>query len=252
MNSCRLVTRACNRTVLRSLHCYGGTSYGSSLSTAQQQPLVAITQVHQPWASVRLMSDKATQGEEKVPSPPDAEAVAAEQTTEGEQATAAEQQPTLREQELAVEVKELRDQLLRSLAEQENTRRIAKRDVEEARNFAIKSFAKSLLDVSDNLTRALEAVPEDHKANKESHPVLANLYEGIQLTDQELTKAFERNGLVKYGRTGETFDPNLHEALYEYPDATKQPGTIGQVMKPGFLLNKRVLRPAEVGIIKKP
>jgi len=152
---------------------------------------------------------------------------------------------------LEAEVKSLKDQLLRSLAEQENTRRIAKRDIEEARNFAIKSFAKSLLDVSDNLTRALDAVPADFRADKEGHPVLATLYEGIQLTDQELAKAFERNGLVKYGQPGELFDPNLHEALFEYADPGKQAGTVGQVMKSGFMLHRRVLRPAEVGVIKK-
>lgn len=63
-------------------------------------------------------------------------------------------------------------------------------------------------------------------------------------------KAFEMNGLIKFGRPGDAFDPNMHQALYEYPDPTKETGTVGQVMKPGYLLNKRVLRPAEVGVIK--
>jgi len=156
-----------------------------------------------------------------------------------------------REEELQAQVKDLKDKLLRSLAEQENTRQIASRDIESARQFAIKSFAKSLLDVSDNLNRALEAVPEDARKDKEGNPVLATLYEGIELTSQGLNKAFEMNGLEKYGKEGELFDPNKHDALYEYVDPNKNPGTIGQVMKPGFLLNKRVLRPAEVGVVKK-
>merc|ERR1712137_1343150 len=139
----------------------------------------------------------------------------------------------------------------RSLAEQENTRRIAKRDVDSARQFAIKSFAKSLLDTSDNLSRALEAVPEDLRKDKENHPVLATLYEGIEMTDMGLTKAFETNGLVKYAEAGDSFDPNLHDALFEYQDPNIEPGTVGQVMKKGFMLNDRVLRPAEVGVVKK-
>ncbi len=152
--------------------------------------------------------------------------------------------------ELEQQVKDLKDNLLRSLAEQENTRRIAKRDVEQARSFAISSFAKSLLDTSDNLSRALDAVPEDLRHDHDSHPVLANLYEGITMTNEGLTKAFAKNGLVKYGAVGEKFDPNKHEALFEYPDPKGEAGSIGQVMKIGFMLNDRVIRPAEVGVIK--
>ena len=156
------------------------------------------------------------------------------------------------ESQLEEEIKSLKDQLLRSLAEQENTRRIAQRDVDAARQFAIKSFAKSLLDVSDNLGRALEAVPtEEILESKEGTRTLATLYEGIEMTERGLKKAFELHGLVKYGIVGELFDPNQHEALYEYSDPSKAPGTIGQVMKSGFLLNNRVLRPAEVAVVRK-
>lgn len=154
--------------------------------------------------------------------------------------------------DLESQIKDLKDNLLRSLAEQENTRRIAQRDVANAKNFAVSSFAKSLLDTSDNLTRALDAVPEDLRHDHENHPVLANLYEGITMTDTGLTKAFEKNGLVKFGKKGEKFDPNLHEALFEYPDPEGEAGNIGQVMKVGFMLNKRVVRPAEVGVVKAP
>lgn len=157
----------------------------------------------------------------------------------------------LKIQELENEIKEIKDQLLRALAEQENIRRIAKRDVDNARSFAVSSFAKSLLDTSDNLTRAMDAVPEAYRSDKENHPVLATLFEGIQMIDDGLTKAFNKNGLKKYAFVGEKFDPNLHEALFEYPDPNMESGSIGQVMKPGFLLNNRVLRPAEVGVIKK-
>ncbi len=154
--------------------------------------------------------------------------------------------------ELEQQVKDLKDNLLRSLAEQENTRRIAKRDVEQARSFAIGSFAKSLLETSDNLSRALDAVPEELRHDHDHHPVLATLYEGITMTDDGLTKAFSKNGLEKFGMPGDKFDPNIHEALFEYPDPNGEAGNVGQVMKKGFMLNTRVLRPAEVGVIKGP
>lgn len=155
--------------------------------------------------------------------------------------------------DLENQIKELKDNLLRSLAEQENTRRIAQRDVANAKNFAISSFAKSLLDTSDNLTRALDSVPEEVRHDHDNHNVLANLYEGVKMTDDGLAKAFAKNGLVKYGDRGDKFDPNIHEALFEYPDPDGEaPGNVGQVMKVGFMLNKRVLRPAEVGVVKAP
>jgi len=163
-----------------------------------------------------------------------------------------EEAPTQsKEEELELQVKELKDQLLRSLAEQENIRRIAKRDVDNSRSYAISSFAKSLLETSDNLSRALEAVPEEYRNDNENHPVLATLYQGISMTDDGLTKAFQKNGLKKYGDVGDVFDPNLHEALYEYVDESKDVGTVGQVMKNGFMLKDRVIRPADVGVIKK-
>lgn len=152
--------------------------------------------------------------------------------------------------QLESQIKDLKDNLLRSLAEQENTRRIAARDVANAKSYAISSFAKSLLDTSDNLTRALESVPPELRDDRDSHPVLANLYEGISMTDEGLNKAFAKNGLAKFGARGEKFDPNLHEALFEYPDPECEAGNIGQVMKVGFMLNNRVLRPAEVGVVK--
>jgi molecular chaperone GrpE len=203
----------------------------------------------------RWFSDKTTaepKAETVEPEPVTAEAGAAAASEETAEEPSAEAEPEVsREEQLEAEAKDLKNQLLRSLAEQENTRRIAQRDVQSAKDFSIKSFAKSLLDVSDNLARALEAVPVDQRADKEGQPVLANLYEGIAMTDAGLSKAFEMNGLTKFGKVGEVFDPNLHEALYEYPDPTKAAGTIGLVVKPGFMLKSRVMRPAEVGIIKK-
>ena len=177
---------------------------------------------------------------------------AAKESAEGDAAEATTSEEATKIADLESQIKDLKDNLLRSLAEQENTRRIAQRDVANAKSFAISSFAKSLLDTSDNLTRALDAVPEDLRHDHENHPVLANLYEGITMTDDGLTKAFAKNGLVKFGEKGDKFDPNIHEALFEYPDPEGEPGNVGQVMKVGFMLNKRVVRPAEVGVVKAP
>jgi len=149
------------------------------------------------------------------------------------------------------DIKNYKDQLLRSLAEQENIRRIAKRDVDSARSFSVSSFAKSLLDTSDNLTRAMEAVPEEVRNDPENNAALLTLYEGIQMTDDGLNKAFEKHGLKKFGVQGEKFDPNKHEALFEYVDEKVEAGSVGQVMKVGFELNGRVIRSAEVGVTKK-
>ena len=149
-------------------------------------------------------------------------------------------------------LKNLKDQLLRSMAEQENTRQIAKRDVSAAKNYAIKSFAKSLLEVSDNLHRALDAVPAEALGNSEDNN-LKTLYEGVKMTNDGLTKAFGSNGITAFCQEpGEVFDPTKMNALMEYPDPSKEPGTVGQVIKVGFTLNDRVLRPAEVGVVKKP
>lgn len=212
------------------------------------------------FSNVRAFSDKPPQE----PEVDDAKPTEGEETTKptegeineegGEQKVERKSEADVeipREEQLEKELKEAKDQLLRSLAEQENTRRIAKRDVQDARNFAVKSFAKSLLDTSDNLTRAMAVVPEEMRYDKENNSILVNLYEGIEMTERELTKAFESNGLKKYGKVGDKFDPNMYSALYEYPDPEKEPGTVGQVIKVGFTLNDRVLRPAEVGVVKK-
>ena len=132
-----------------------------------------------------------------------------------------------------------------------NSIHLARRDVDSAKSFATTKMSKSLLDVSDNLERALEAVPSDLREDNVNHPVLASLYEGISMTETLLIKSFSSNGLIKFGDVGDVFDPNLHDAMFEYEEEGKVGGTVGQVMKKGFKLNERVIRPAQVGTIKK-
>ncbi|GMI47463.1 hypothetical protein TrCOL_g16 [Triparma columacea] len=191
-------------------------------------------------SDVKDASSETTSTEEEAPSDAAAESASAES------AAAAAEAAKFKE-----EASKLKDQLLRALAEQENIRGIAKRDIEKERNFAVTKMAKSLLDVSDNLSRALEAVPEDMREDKEGNPVLASLYEGISMTETLLVKSFAANGLEKYGSPGDTFDPNLHEAMFEYPDDNYEGGQVGQVMKMGFKLNGRVIRSCQVGVVKK-
>ena len=247
--SSRIVQRAstrCLQSLLRSKRPNGIAAFTLHLPR-QQQHLVWRTSPLQ--HDVRYFSDKGPDAsEEKANAKKGEEVVENESAAEKEAPQEDVEAELTREQQLEQQVKDLKDQLLRGLAEQENTRRIAMRDVQTARNFAVTSFAKSLLDTSDNLARALESVPDEER---EKNAVLANLYEGIQMTEAGLLKAFEKNGLVRYGEVGDTFDPNMHEALFEYPDPEKEAGTVGQVMKKGFSLNDRVIRPAEVGVVKK-
>jgi molecular chaperone GrpE len=152
-------------------------------------------------------------------------------------------------EELQVQLKELKDQLLRSYAEQENIRQIARNDVAAANSYSIRKFAKSLLDVADNLDRALGSVDQETLSE---HDSFRSFYEGIELTKSGLVKALQSNGVTSFcEEPGDKFDPELHEALMEYPDPTSSPGSVGLVMKKGYMLNGRVLRPAEVGVIKK-
>lgn len=235
------LARSVSNVQPRSYHNIANQSCGISV-----QNRIAVSSSMR-FFDIRNFSDKAEEKKEEAPE--EGNENGSEESAASTEEEAAEEVSEI--DKVKAELKEMKDQLLRSLAEQENIRGIAKRDVENARQFAVTSFAKSLLDTSDNLTRAMDAVPEDLRKDTENHPVLATLYEGIQMTDDGLTKAFAKNKLSKFGSVGDKFDPNLHEALFEYPDENMEAGSIGQVMKVGFMLNKRVIRPAEVGVIKK-
>ena len=148
--------------------------------------------------------------------------------------------------------KDKHDQLLRTLAELDNTRKRAQAEVENAHKFAVGKFAKALLEVADNLHRAAESVPEEMRESEEM-PVLKTLYEGVVLTDKEFHKTLSKFGVDKMEPLGQKFDPNLHEALFEMPPGEKsEPGSVGAVMQSGYVLHERTLRAAKVGIVSKP
>ena len=145
------------------------------------------------------------------------------------------------------ELEKTRDQLLRALADAENTRRRAQKDREDASKYAVTSFARDMLDVSDNLRRALDALPED---SIKADPHLANLVDGILATERGLLQIFERNGIRKLEPMDEPFNANFHEVMFETPVPGKPGGMIIQLIEPGYLLKDRLLRPARVGVTK--
>lgn len=149
--------------------------------------------------------------------------------------------------DLAEEAAQLKDQLLRALAEVENTRRRAQREVEDARKYAIASFAKDVLTVADNLGRALTAVPEDTGDNED----LKALIDGVSLTERELLSVMERHRIRKIEPKGEKFDHNFHQAMFEVEAPDAEPGTVVEVAQPGYVIGDRLLRPAMVGVAKR-
>ncbi len=141
----------------------------------------------------------------------------------------------------------LKDQLLRALADAENTRRRSQRDREESARYAAAPLAKEIVPVADNLARALAAVPEEALAEDEA---LKNLVDGIAATERQLLAAFERHDIKRIDPLGEKFDSHLHQAMFELPGTGKPAGTVIQVLHAGYVLHDRLLRPALVGVAK--
>lgn len=146
------------------------------------------------------------------------------------------------------EAAEMKDKLLRTLAEMENLRRRTEREVSDARLYGISGFARDVLGVADNMQRAMQALEDELRGN-ESVKVLV---EGVELTERELLKVLEKHGVKRFSPLGEKFDPNVHQAMYEVPDASAAPGTVAQVIQDGYKIGERVLRPAMVAVFKAP
>src|ERR1700716_1353059 len=151
-------------------------------------------------------------------------------------------------EELAREAAESRDKMLRTLAEMENLRKRTTREVADARTYGIRNFARDVLDIADNLQRALDAVPADTR--EAADPGLKALIEGVELTERSLLNTLEKNGVKKFDPSGEKFDPNFQQAMYEVPDPSVPSGTVVQVVQAGFMIGERVLRPALVAVSK--
>jgi molecular chaperone GrpE len=151
-------------------------------------------------------------------------------------------------QVLMSEIAELKDQRLRMAAEMENLRRRTAREIKDAKSYAISGFARDMLQVSDNLQRALAAVPE--QAESASDNGLKTLVEGVELTERAMLSTLERHGVRKLEPMGQKFDPNFHQAMYEVPNTDVPNNTVLDVVQPGYVIGDRMLRPAMVGVSK--
>ena len=175
------------------------------------------------------------------PTPADIEGGAEDEALEGPDAALEAMLDALQAENTA-----LKDQELRVAAEAENAKRRAEREANDARAYAIQRFARDLLGVADNLSRALQHEPAG------DDPVVKNFVLGVELTERELSQAFERNGLKKVEPPkGAKFDPNLHQAMMEQPAPDVEPGSVIQVMQAGYELMGRIVRPALVVVASK-
>ncbi len=149
---------------------------------------------------------------------------------------------------LRAENAELKDRFLRTAAEMENLRRRTERDVRDARSYSIAGFARDMLAVSDNLRRAVDAVPQELRESGDAS--FKALIEGVEMTERSMLTALERHGVRKIEPEGQKFDPNFHQAMFEVPNADVPSNTVVQVVQAGYVIGERVLRPAMVGVAK--
>ena len=150
--------------------------------------------------------------------------------------------------ELAKELEEVRQHVLYAQAETQNVRRRLEQEKQTAATYAATAFARDMLSVKDNLDRALAAIPEDLRQDERMKPLIA----GIEATGRELDTVFQRNGITRVEAVGQALDPHRHQAMIEVPSAEAEPGTIVQEMQSGYMIKDRLLRPALVGVAKKP
>jgi molecular chaperone GrpE len=146
------------------------------------------------------------------------------------------------------ELVDMKDRLLRTLAEMENMRKRTERDVADARSYGISSFARDILGVADNMHRALQALDDELRAKADD--ATKALLEGVELTERELMSALEKHGVKRIEPLNQKFDPNRHQAMFEKEDPSVPSGTVVQVMQAGYTIGERVLRPALVAVSK--
>jgi molecular chaperone GrpE len=190
------------------------------------------------------MNDDTSKPEDNKPTPEAANDTApdlqADASTE-----AAEADPV---ETLKAENADLRDRLLRSVAEMENLRKRTEREIGDTRSYAIAGFARDMLTATDSLSRALMMLP--HEAREAADATTKSLIEGIEMTEREMQRLLGKHGVKPIEAEGQKFDPHKHQAMFEVPDPTRPEGTVVQVVQAGFAIGDRVLRPAMVGVAK--
>ncbi|MGD1956040.1 MAG: nucleotide exchange factor GrpE [Sphingomonadales bacterium] len=177
------------------------------------------------------------------------DATAAETETDSEAAEDISEEGALSNRLLNMEAEltDTKDRLMRAVAETENVRRRAEREKQDASQYAVTKFARDILSVADNMRRALEAIPEESRADDSP---LKGLVGGLDMTERELLTVFERHGIQMLDPTGEKFDHNFHQAMSEVETDSTAPGHVVQVYQSGYVLNDRLLRPAMVVVAK--
>ena len=146
------------------------------------------------------------------------------------------------------ELADMKDRLLRTLADMENMRKRTEREVADARVYGISNFARDILGVADNMHRAMQALDDELRAKADE--ATKALLEGVELTERELMNVLEKHGVKRIEPLNQKFDPNRHQAMFEIEDASVPSGTVVQVMQAGYLIGERVLRPALVAVSK--
>ncbi len=191
------------------------------------------------------MNNDSKQPEDTMPAP-DAETMAAPHGADGaaeETTDAADPLEALRQENA-----DLRDRLLRAVAEMENLRKRNEREINDTRSYAIAGFARDMLTATDSLSRALLVLPAEARESEDT--TLRSLIEGIEMTEREMQRLLAKHGVKPIEAEGQKFDPHRHQAMFEVPDPTKPEGTVVQVVQAGFAIGERVLRPAMVGVAK--
>ena len=202
------------------------------------------------------MADKKTPSTEDItreenPSPDNEEQTvgsSAENSTEAEVEDFFPDEEVEKEAESSHTVDEMKDQLLRALAEVENMRRRSERDVAQANKYGHLSFARDLLSCFDNLSQAVSLAPEDKSDFDEN---LKNILVGVEMISTEIDSILQKHHITKINPIGEKFNYNHHQAMFEVPNNDVEAGTVVQVAQPGYLLHERLIRPAMVGVSKK-
>ena len=192
------------------------------------------------------------QHKDDYPEPDEGEPLDTAEEAEEIRRETADESPELAEHDrladLQKALEEANAKALYSAAEVQNTRRRMEKEVADARSYAAATFARDMLAIKDHLDRALAAVGEELRADK----VASNFLAGIESTARELDAVFARNGVERIKALGEALDPHRHQAMMEIPSGDAEPGTIVEEMQPGYMLKDRLLRPALVGVAKKP
>lgn len=158
-----------------------------------------------------------------------------------------EPHPSVVIEKLAAENVEMKDRVLRTLAEMENLRRRTEKEVADAKTYGVANIARDMVAFADNLRRAIESVPA---GAREADGDLRTLVEGLELTERDFLSRLVRHGVKKLEPQGQKFDPNMHEALFEIPDPSVPTGTVMQVVEDGYSIGERCLRPAKVGVAR--